>query len=103
MALGLAVALSGLWMTAVYTRQPGTGDLAHLFRLTFGSALAGCLVLGLAAIRRGDVSTHQAWMTRAYALALRRRDPDAARWPSVRRCSARACWSGTSAWAPPGW
>jgi uncharacterized membrane protein len=69
-ALGLAVALSGLWMTAVYTRQPGTGDLAHLFRLTFGSALAGCLVLGLAAIRRGDVSTHQAWMTRAYALAL---------------------------------
>ena len=70
MALGLAVALSGLWMTAFYTRQPGTGELAHLFRLIFGSALAGCLVLGLSAIRRGDVSTHQAWMTRAYALAL---------------------------------
>ncbi len=69
-ALGLAVALSGLWMTAFYARQPGTGELAHLFRLIFGSALAGCLVLGVSAIRRGDVRTHQAWMTRAYAIAL---------------------------------
>lgn len=68
--LGLAVALSGLWMTLFYTRQPGTGELAYLFRLTFGSALAGGIVLGLSAIRRGDVPTHQAWMTRAYAIAL---------------------------------
>ena len=69
-ALGLAVAISGLWMTVFYARQPGTGELAFLFRLTFGSALAACIVLGLSAIRRGDVPTHQAWMTRAYAIAL---------------------------------
>ena len=68
--LGLGVALSGLWMTLFYARQPGTGELAYLFRLTFGSALAACIVLGLAAIRHGDVPTHQAWMTRAYAVAL---------------------------------
>ena len=69
-ALGLAVAVSGLWMTLFYARQPGTGDLAFLFRLVFGSALAACIVLGFSAIRRGDVPTHQAWMTRAYAIAL---------------------------------
>ena len=69
-ALGLLVALSGLWMTLFYARQPGTGELSFLLRLTFGSALAACIVLGFSAIRRGDVPTHQAWMTRAYAIAL---------------------------------
>ena len=68
--LGLAVALSALWMTVFYPRQPGTGELAHLFRLAFGSALAVCIVLGFSAIRRGDVANHRAWMTRAYAIAL---------------------------------
>ena len=69
-ALGLAVALSALWMTVFYPRQPGTGELAHLFRLAFGSALAVCIVLGFSAIRRGEVANHRAWMTRAYAIAL---------------------------------
>jgi len=69
-ALGLLVAVSGLWMTLFYARQPGTGELAYLFRLTFGSALAACILLGFSAIRRGDVATHQAWMTRGYAIAL---------------------------------
>ena len=68
--LGLAVALSALWMTVFYPRQPGTGELAHLFRLAFGTALAACILLGFSAIRRGDVTTHRAWMTRAYAIAL---------------------------------
>ncbi len=68
--LGLAVAFSGLWMTLFYPRQTGTGELAYLLRLVVGSAMAASVVLGLAAIRRGDVRTHQAWMTRAYALAL---------------------------------
>jgi len=69
-ALGLLVAFSGLWMTLFYARQPGTGELSYLFRLAFGSALAACIVLGFSAIRRGDVTTHRAWMTRAYAIAL---------------------------------
>ena len=68
--LGLAVALSALWMTLFYPRQPGTGELAYLFRLVFGSSLAACIVLGFSAIRSRAVATHLAWMTRAYAIAL---------------------------------
>lgn len=69
-ALGLAVALSALWMTLFYPRQPGTGELAYLFRLAFGSAMAVSVLLGFTAIRHGYVTRHRAWMTRAYALAL---------------------------------
>lgn len=68
--LGMAVAVSALWMTVFYPRQPGTGLLAYLFRLAFGSGMAASLVLGIAAIRRRDITGHRAWMTRAYALAL---------------------------------
>jgi len=68
--LGLAVAFSALWMTQFYPRQPGTGELAYLFRLAFGSGMAASIILGFTAIRRGDVARHRAWMTRAYALAL---------------------------------
>lgn len=68
--LGMAVALSGLWMTLGYPRQTGTGDVTYAFRLAVGTAMAACILLGLAAIRRRDFAHHQAWMTRAYALAL---------------------------------
>jgi uncharacterized membrane protein len=68
--LGLAVAFSALWLTLLYPRQPGTGDLAYLLRLAFGSGMAASIILGFVAIRRGDVARHRAWMTRAYALAL---------------------------------
>jgi len=68
--LGLAVAVSALWLTLFYPRQPGTGALAFVFRLAFGSGMAASLGLGLTAIRRRDVRRHRAWMIRAYALAL---------------------------------
>lgn len=68
--LGFAVAFSALWMTQFYPRQPGTGELAYIFRLAFGSGMAASILLGFAAIRRADVARHRAWMTRAYALAL---------------------------------
>ena len=68
--LGLAVALSALWMTLLYPRQPGTGELAYLFRLAFGAGMAASIVLGYTAIRRRDIARHQAWMIRAYALGL---------------------------------
>jgi uncharacterized membrane protein len=68
--LGLAVAFSALWLTQFLPRQPGTGELAYLFRLAFGSGMAASIILGFMAIRRGDVARHRAWMTRAYALAL---------------------------------
>jgi uncharacterized membrane protein len=68
--LGLAVAFSALWMTLFYPRQPGTGELAYMFRLAFASGMAASIILGLTAILRRDVARHTAWMTRAYALAL---------------------------------
>lgn len=69
-ALGLAVALSGLWMTLVFPYKEGTGDLLYVFRLLFASGMATSIVLGLSAIRHRDIARHRAWMTRAYALAL---------------------------------
>jgi hypothetical protein len=32
--------------------------------------MAACIVLGFTAIRRRDIDSHRAWMTRSYALAL---------------------------------
>lgn len=68
--LALTVALSGMWMTLVYPAKPGSGLLLFTIRLVVGAAMATGVVLGFAAIRRGNVSVHRAWMTRAYALAL---------------------------------
>jgi uncharacterized membrane protein len=69
-ALGLAVAFSGLWMTLAYPQKEGTGDLLWGTRLLVSSGMGGSVILGLVAIRSGNVSRHRAWMTRAYALAL---------------------------------
>ena len=66
---GLVVAGSGLWLTLVHPDAPG-GGLLWTVRLVVGSATAGCIVVGLAAIRRRDITAHRAWMIRAYALAL---------------------------------
>ncbi len=67
---GLLVALSALWLTLFYDAQPGTGDLLYGFRLVFSSALAACLVLGVAAVRRGEIAAHRVWMVRAYAIGV---------------------------------
>jgi uncharacterized membrane protein len=69
-AAGLLVAISALWITLFYEAQPGTGGLLYVLRLIFGSAMAACLVLGIAAIRRRDIPAHRAWMIRAYAIGL---------------------------------
>ena len=67
-AAGLLVAGSGLWMTLFYPSAPG-GHLLWAVRLVVGSVMAAAIVLGLAAIRRRDITAHRAWMIRAYALA----------------------------------
>jgi uncharacterized membrane protein len=67
---GLLVAGSALWMTLFYAEKPGTGSLLYVLRLAFASAMAICLVLGVTAIRRGDVAGHRAWMIRAYAIGI---------------------------------
>jgi hypothetical protein len=58
------------WITLLYEAQPGTGDLLYVLRLVFASAMAACVVLGLAAVRRGDIPTHRGWMVRAFAINL---------------------------------
>ena len=66
---GVAGGLSGMWM-AVWSDLPSYDNEALMWlRLLFGSVMVGGLVLGLVAIRRRDVRTHQRWMARAYAVA----------------------------------
>ncbi|WP_022892913.1 DUF2306 domain-containing protein [Agromyces subbeticus] len=67
---GLISALSALWMTLFYD-IPATGSgVLFTMRLVFGAAMAAGIVVAFLAIRRGDVRTHSAWMTRAYAIGL---------------------------------
>ncbi|GAA3203735.1 DUF2306 domain-containing protein [Nonomuraea helvata] len=67
---GLVAALSGLWMTVFADLPAGDAGLLTGFRLVFGSAMAGCIVLGFAAILRRDVVRHRAWMIRGYAIGM---------------------------------
>ena len=67
---GALVAGSALWMTLTFATKPGTGEVLYVLRLGFGAAMAACLVLGIATVRRGDIAAHRVWMIRAYAIAL---------------------------------
>ena len=64
---GLLVGFSGVWMTIFY---PRTDNLLYMFRLFFGSGMILSIMLGFISIRRRDVTQHQAWMTRAYAIGM---------------------------------
>jgi len=64
---GLLVGFSGLWMTVFY---PRTDNLLYMFRLFFGSGMVLSIILGFISIRQRDVTQHQAWMTRAYAIGM---------------------------------
>jgi uncharacterized membrane protein len=66
---GLAGALSGMWM-AVFADLPVYDNTTLIWlRLLFGSIMVTGLVLGLLAVLRHDIRTHQRWMARAYAVA----------------------------------
>lgn len=68
---GLVSALSALWMTVFYDMPSSvTGPGLFEVRLVLGTAMAAALIVAVVAIRRGDVRTHSAWMTRAYAIGL---------------------------------
>lgn len=64
---GLLVGFSGLWMTVFY---PRTDNLLYMFRLFFGSGMILSIIFGFISIRKRDVTQHQAWMTRAYAIGM---------------------------------
>lgn len=70
--LGLAAALSGLWMTLFYPNADTNfdGPAVYAMRLAAGSGMVGAMVLALMAIARRDIAAHQRWMTRAYALGM---------------------------------
>lgn len=66
--LGLATALTGVWMTLLYDFPAiGRGPLT-VIRLAVGAAMAAFIVAGFLAVRRRDFARHSAWMIRAYAL-----------------------------------
>lgn len=67
---GLLVGFSGLWMTVFYPRPEGASNLLYAFRLFFGSGMILSIILGFISIRKRDVTQHQAWMTRAYAIGM---------------------------------
>ena len=70
--LGLAAALSGLWMTLFYPNADANfdGPAVYVMRLAAGFGMAAAMVLALAAIAQRDIPVHQRWMTRAYALGM---------------------------------
>ncbi|ANJ26138.1 DUF2306 domain-containing protein [Agromyces aureus] len=67
---GLVSAASGLWMAVAYDLPDHSGFALMLIRVVLAPAMAAAIVVAFLAIRRGDVQTHSAWMTRAYAIGL---------------------------------
>ena len=67
---GLLVGFSGLWMTLFYPYPEGASKLLYVLRLFFGSGMVLSIILGFISIRKRDVTQHQAWMTRAYAIGM---------------------------------
>ncbi len=70
--LGLAAALSGLWMTLFYPNADANfdGPAVYAMRLAAGAGMVAAMVLALAAITRRNIPAHQRWMTHAYALGM---------------------------------
>jgi uncharacterized membrane protein len=69
-ACGIVVGLTGLWMTLASEIPVSLqGDLLRFVRVAVAASMVAFLVLGVVAIRAGQVRRHLAWMARAYALA----------------------------------
>ena len=66
---GFIAALSAVWLAVFFGGPPDELALA-MVRLVFAVAMTTFLVRGVIAIKRRDFAAHEAWMTRAYALAV---------------------------------
>jgi hypothetical protein len=66
---GLLAGASGLWMTVLYPIAADMqGSLLYVVRLAVGSAMVASIVVALSSILRRNVTRHEAFMIRAYAL-----------------------------------
>jgi hypothetical protein len=68
--MGLAAALSGIWMTLTYAWANADGEAVYAARLIFGTAMTLSLILGVATILNRNIPAHRAWMLRAYAIGM---------------------------------
>jgi uncharacterized membrane protein len=68
--LGLAAALSALWLALLTAPSSAASVLLLILRLGFGSLMVASLVAGWRAIRQRQLHRHRAWMTRAYAIGI---------------------------------
>lgn len=68
--IGLAAALSGLWMTNFYALPAYDGEILYVERLIVGAWMVLSLCLGYVAMRRHKYAQHGAWMLRAYAIGM---------------------------------
>lgn len=68
--LGIASALSALWMTLFYDEPPLYSVWLFIFRLIFGTLMLMYLIIGGIAIYRRDYNAHGRWMMRAYAIGI---------------------------------
>lgn len=69
-ACGALSAATGLWMTVTYPHVPGDTQGLYVMRLVFGGAMLFSVVRGVAAVLRGQVNGHAAWMMRGYAIGM---------------------------------
>lgn len=69
---GFAVALSGLWMTQFYPTATTNHDGVAVYweRIVVGVWMTASLFRGVLAVRARAFADHEAWMTRAYAIAM---------------------------------
>lgn len=68
--LGLAAALTGLWMAQFYPWPEGDGQAVYVMRLIVGVAMTWSIVRGVASLWRHEYAAHGAWMLRGYALGM---------------------------------
>lgn len=70
-AAGLLCGMSGMWMTSRYAIPVEMqGVILYGTRWAVGAAMVASLAAGVVAATRGRIAEHEAWMTRAYALAM---------------------------------
>jgi hypothetical protein len=68
-ASGVLAALTGLWMTVMYTIPIELqGDLLYAMRVLVSVAMLLSIFIAVVSVMDGDIATHRAWMIRAYAL-----------------------------------